>query len=409
MQVSRGSMVFSDVHRLVLDSFRTAKLRFALTALGMAIGTASVILVVTIGLSGKQYVLQELEKLKTNSIELEYSGGGTSGTGQSIYDDYLTLDDERAVDAQLPAVIYSSPVLVMLAPITFGPGVVRDVSVLGVSPQYRNIRNLLLPDGRFFDDFDDSDLCKCAVVTQVFAHARFGSSQWAIGRSFEINDIPFTIIGVFRESVDDLGVSEISDQTILIPFSVARSLSGTGNVKQMYFSVHTMDEVPDAAKEIQRIIVARHRPNSVYKTETLKAVLSTAAQIANALTAVLAMVATVTLTVGGVGIMNIMLANIQDRVREIGIRKALGATHQQIKLQFLTEAIIISLTGGLVGTFVGLTIPLSIRIFTDFSPPITVWSVVVALSASILVGVIFGTVPATRAAQMDPAESLRSE
>jgi len=247
------------------------------------------------------------------------------------------------------------------------------------------------------------------VVTQVFAHARFGSSQWAIGRSFEINDIPFTIIGVFRESVDDLGVSEISDQTILIPFSVARSLSGTGNVKQMYFSVHTMDEVPDAAKEIQRIIVARHRPNSVYKTETLKAVLSTAAQIANALTAVLAMVATVTLTVGGVGIMNIMLANIQDRVREIGIRKALGATHQQIKLQFLTEAIIISLTGGLVGTFVGLTIPLSIRIFTDFSPPITVWSVVVALSASILVGVIFGTVPATRAAQMDPAESLRSE
>jgi putative ABC transport system permease protein len=177
----------------------------------------------------------------------------------------------------------------------------------------------------------------------------------------------------------------------------------------MYFSVHTMDEVPDAAKEIQRIIVARHRPNSVYKTETLKAVLSTAAQIANALTAVLAMVATVTLTVGGVGIMNIMLANIQDRVREIGIRKALGATHQQIKLQFLTEAIIISLTGGLVGTFVGLTIPLSIRIFTDFSPPITVWSVVVALSASILVGVIFGTVPATRAAQMDPAESLRSE
>jgi len=174
MQVSRGSMVFSDVLRLVLDSFRTAKLRFALTALGMAIGTASVILVVTIGLSGKQYVLQELEKLKTNSIELEYSGGGTSGTGQSIYDDYLTLDDERAVDAQLPAVIYSSPVLVMLAPITFGPGVVRDVSVLGVSPQYRNIRNLLLPDGRFFDDFDDSDLRRghsglCARPVRQFA------------------------------------------------------------------------------------------------------------------------------------------------------------------------------------------------------------------------------------------------
>jgi putative ABC transport system permease protein len=406
---TRRPMLFSEVLRLVMDSFRTAKLRFALTALGMVIGTASVILVVTIGLSGKQYVLQELQKLETNSIEVEYAGGGITGTEQSVYDDYLTLDDERAVETQLPGVVYASPVLVMLAPITFGQGVVKDVRILGVSPQYRSIRNLLLPDGRFFDDFDDSARCKCAVVTQVFARERFGSPQSAIGRIFEINGIPFTIIGVFRESVDDLGVSEISDQTILIPFSVGRSLSGSGNVMQMYFSVRTMDEVPGAAKEIQRVIEARHRPNSVYKTETLKEMLATAGQIANALTAVLVLLATVTLAVGGVGIMNIMLANVRERVREIGIRKALGATYQQIKLQFLTEAVIISLTGGLVGTFIGLTIPLSIRLFTDYSPPITVWSVVVALSAAILVGVIFGTVPATRAAQLDPVESLKFE
>ena len=199
------------------------------------------------------------------------------------------------------------------------------------------------------------------------------------------------------------------DQTILIPYSVARYFTGTENVKQIYFSMRTMDEVPDAAKEIMRIIQSRHRPNSVYKAQTLKELLTTAAKIANALTAVLVLVAAVTLAVGGVGIMNIMLANVRSRIREIGIRKAMGATYREIKLQFLAEAVIISLAGGIVGTIVGLAVPLSIRFFTDYALPISGWSVVIALTAATLVGVVFGTVPATRAAQMDPVEALKYE
>ena len=123
----------------------------------------------------------------------------------------------------------------------------------------------------------------------------------------------------------------------------------------------------------------------------------------------LVLVAAVTLAVGGVGIMNIMLANVRSRIREIGIRKALGATYREIKLQFLAEAIIISLAGGLVGCFVGLTVPFSIRLFTDYPLPISLWSVVIALTSATMVGVIFGTVPATRAAQMDPVEALKYE
>jgi len=123
----------------------------------------------------------------------------------------------------------------------------------------------------------------------------------------------------------------------------------------------------------------------------------------------LVMVAAVTLAVGGVGIMNIMLANVRARIREIGIRKALGATHREIKLQFLTEAVLISLTGGLVGSVVGLALPLSIRLFTDYDFPISWLSVLIAMSAATLVGVVFGTVPATRAAQMDPVEALKYE
>jgi putative ABC transport system permease protein len=157
------------------------------------------------------------------------------------------------------------------------------------------------------------------------------------------------------------------------------------------------------------VISARHKPNSVYKAQNLKELLTTAATISDALTAVLILVAAVTLAVGGVGIMNIMLANVRARIREIGIRKALGATYREIKLQFLAEAVIISLVGGIVGSLVGLAVPLSIRIFTDYDLPISGLSVAVALTAATLVGVIFGTVPATRAAQMDPVESLKYE
>ena len=406
---ARHTMLLSEILKLAVDSFRASKMRFALTALGMVIGTASVILVVTIGLTGKQFILSEIQKIGTNSVELEYSGGGSTGTEQVLYNDYLTREDEKAVVAQLPGVMYSSPVLEMHDRIGFGGGVVKDTLVLGVSPQYQHIRNLLVPEGRFLDETDDSAHIKCAVVTEMFAHEMFGSTDAAVGQTFQISGIPFTIIGVFKESVDDFGESEIADQTILIPYSVARYFTGTENVKQIYFSMRSMEEVPDASREIERIVRARHRPNSVYKATNLKELLTMAATIANALTAVLVLVAAVTLAVGGVGIMNIMLANVRSRIREIGIRKALGATYREIKLQFLAEAIIISLTGGVVGTLVGLALPLSVRFFTDYNLPISPWSVVIALAAATLVGVIFGTVPATRAAQLNPVDALKYE
>ncbi|MGD0294847.1 MAG: ABC transporter permease [Terracidiphilus sp.] len=406
---ARQTMVFSEILRLAVDSFRSSKIRFALTALGMVIGTASVILVVTIGLTGKQFILQELQKLETNSVELEYNGGGAMGVERTVFNDYLTREDEKAVLAQLPGVMYSSPVMEMHAPISFGRGVTKDTLVLGVSPQYQQVRNLIMPAGRFLDETDDFAHIKCAVITEKFAHDRFGGPDSAVGQSFEISGIPFTVIGVFRQSVDDMGMSEIQDQTILIPYSVERYFTGTENVKQIYFSMHSMDQVTEAASEIKRIIQARHRPGSVYSVQTLKEVLATAARVADILTAVLFLVSAVTLMVGGVGIMNIMLANVRARTREIGIRKALGATYREIKYQFLAEAVIISLIGGIVGIVVGLAVPLSVRVFTDYDLPISGWSVAIALAAATAVGIFFGTMPATRAAQLDPVEALRDE
>jgi putative ABC transport system permease protein len=406
---ARRTMLLSETLKLAMDSFRASKMRFALTALGMVIGTASVILVITIGLTGQEFVLQELEKIETNAVELEYSGGGATAAERVLYSDSLTRDDEKAVLAQLPGVMYSSPVVGLHDRISFGGGVTKDTLVLGVSPQYQQIRNLLVPVGRFLDDEDDSAHIKCAVVTEPFAKERFGGSDAAVGQTFEIQRIPFTIIGVFKEAVPDFGNSEIEDQTILIPYSVARLFTGTENVRQIYFSMRNMNEVTDAAKEIKRIVQARHRPDSIYKTQTMQEYLTVAASIMRALTLLLVAVSFVTLAVGGVGIMNIMLAGVRSRVREIGIRKALGATRREIKLQFLAEAVIISLTGGIAGTIVGLALPVSVRLFSDFAIPITPWSVVIALTSATLVGVIFGTVPATRAAQLDPVEALKYE
>jgi putative ABC transport system permease protein len=409
LESAKRTMVFSEIVKLAVDSFRTSKVRFALTALGMVIGSASVILVATIGLTGKQYILDELSKIGTNMVDLGYSGGGSAGSNVTINNDFLTHDDELAVQEQVPAVAYSSPLLQDHDRVSFGGGVVKDVLVLGVSPEYKNIRNLVVLTGRFFDDEDEMTHTKVAVVTVPFAIEMFGGADAAINKTFQLRGIPFTIIGTFKESVTTFGSTEIDDETILIPYSVARYFTGTDNVKDIFFSVRDRNDVEEAAREIVSIIRSRHQPNSVYTATTLTAVLTLANKVANALTVLLLLVSAVTLAVGGVGIMNIMLATVRSRIREIGIRKALGATAREIKLQFLIEAVFISLSGGIVGALLGLALPVSARLFTSFNIPISAWSIVIALVTSAAIGIIFGTLPANRAAQLDPVESLKYE
>ena len=401
---AKKTMVLSEIIFLALDSFRTNKVRFALTALGMVMGSASVILVVTIGLTGKQYAVNYIQGIGANMITADYPGGDNGNP------DFLTKDDLTAVADRVPGITGSSPMLQMHDRISFGDGNVKDVLVLGVSPQYRDIRNLVVLSGRFFDDQDAINHSKIAVVTLPFAKNLFGSADAALDQTFSIKGIPFTIIGIFKERVDTYGQMEIATQTILIPYSVARYFTGTDVVKQLFFSVLDFGDVPRARDDIARVIQSRHRANSVYDVQENAALLTTVEKIANILTLVLLLVSAVTLAVSGVGIMNIMLATVRSRIREIGIRKAVGATYREIQLQFLTEAVLISLSGGIVGTLLGLAVPLSVRFFLPaYLIPISPWSVVISLGTAMLVGILFGTVPATRAAQMDPVEALKYE
>jgi putative ABC transport system permease protein len=271
------------------------------------------------------------------------------------------------------------------------------------------VRNLVVLSGRFFDAQDEQAHNKVGVITQKMAEALYGSQEQAIGKVIKLSGLPFTIIGTFRERVDTFGQSEVIDNTMVIPYTVSRYFTDTPTVRQIYFSVADPSMVGPATAQIKRVIQSRHRPESVYNVENLTQLVAVAEKTANALTVVLLLVAAITLLVSGIGIMNIMLATVSARIREIGIRKAIGATNREIRFQFLSEAILISLIGGFVGVIIGLALPFSVRFLTEYRIPISGLSAIVAIVVSSLVGVLFGTVPATRAAKLDPVESLRYE
>jgi putative ABC transport system permease protein len=400
-------LAFSEILNFAYDTFCSNKVRFLLTGLGMVIGTASLILVVTIGLTGKQYVLNLIQGIGANLIYAEYEGGAQRITNTSP--DPLTIDDMKAAREQVPGIVGASPVLDLDERVPVGDGKERDMRILGVYPEYRTVRNLVVVSGRFFDPQDEQAHNKVGLITEKLASELYGSQEAAIGRVIPLSHLPFTIVGTFRERVNTFGESEVTTSTFVIPYSVARYFTESSTVKLIYFSVADPSMVEPVTEQVHRVIQSRHRSESVYNVTNLTQLVTVADKTANALTMVLLAVAAVVLLVSGIGIMNIMLATVSARIREIGIRKALGATNREIRFQFLSEAILISVGGGLLGVIIGLAVPYSVRFLTEYRIPISGLSAIVAIVVSSLVGVLFGTVPAARAAKLDPVESLRYE
>ncbi len=402
----KPKLVFGEILSFAYDTFCSNKVRFLLTSLGMMIGTASLILVVTIGMTGKEYVLNQIQAIGANMIYVEYEGGADRITATTP--DPLTISDLNAVREQVPGIVNASPVVPLDDRVTVN-GKDRDVRLLGVYPEYRWVRNLVVVTGRVFDQQDSQARNKVGIMTTKLAEDLYGSPDAAIGQVVKFSGLPFTIIGTFKEGVETFGQSEVQSNTIIIPYTVSRFFTNTSNVKLIYFSVSDPSLITSATDQIKRVLQARHRPESVYSVQNLTQLLVVASRTANALTMVLLAVSLVVLLVSGIGIMNIMLATVTSRIREIGIRKAIGATNREIQFQFLSEAILISLFGGVVGIVFGLALPFSIRFVSDYRLPISGWSAIVALVVSSAVGILFGTVPASRAAQLDPVESLRYE
>jgi putative ABC transport system permease protein len=323
--------------------------------------------------------------------------------------DYVKMTDVEAVRTQLAAdIVAATGVMSNFDRILIG-GRLQDVKVIGTDQAYQPVRNIVISSGRFLDENDLRVRDKVALLTDHLAERMYGSTAAALRQVIRLYGLQFTVIGTFHEKVETFGQSEVERDTILVPITVLRYFTPVERIDPMYVQVRSPDEVDRVAARVQEILTARHRRGASYRVETMTAILNAAKNISLILSLVLILVSAITLVISGIGIMNIMLVTVTERTREIGVRLAVGASKSEILMQFLTEAMLVSLSGGLIGILVGVAIPLSVQLFADVRIPISPVAIVVAFGVSCLVGLVFGILPANRAARLNPTEALRYE
>ena len=400
-------MFLGEALRFSTQALRANPIRSLLTALGMVIGTASVILVVTISLTSRDYILEQIEGIGSNIIFAYFVTAGETSVAADA--DYIKMADVEAMRQELRSDIVAATGVMSNAAQILIDGRMQDVKVNGSDQDYQAVRNIVIGSGRFLDLGDVTHREKVALLTDHLAERLYGSRTAALNQVIRLYGLPFTVIGTFHEKVETFGQSEVERDTVLIPITVLRYFTRVERIDPLYVQVRAPQEVDRVAGRVQEILEARHRPGARYRVDTLTAILNAAKNISLILSVVLVLVSAITLVISGIGIMNIMLVTVTERTREIGVRLAVGASAQKILLQFLTEAMMLSLSGGLLGILVGVAIPLSVALFADIRIPISWLAIVVAFGVSCLVGLIFGILPANRAAHLSPTEALRYE
>jgi putative ABC transport system permease protein len=399
-------MFLGEALRFSTQALRANPIRSLLTALGMVIGTASVILVVTISLTSRDYILEQIEGIGSNII-FAYSVTGPNSVAADA--DFVKMADVEAIRRELGSdIVAATGVMSNAAQVVIG-GRTQDVKVNGSDQDYQAVRNIVIGSGRFLDLGDVTGREKVALLTDHLAERLYGSRAAAPNQTIRLYGLPFTVIGTFHEKVETFGQSEVERDTVVIPITVLRYFTPVERIDPLYVQVRAPQEVDRVAGRVQEILEARHRPGARYRVDTLTAILNAAKNISLILSVVLVLVSAITLVISGIGIMNIMLVTVTERTREIGVRLAVGASARKILLQFLAEAMMVSLSGGLAGILVGVAIPLSVALFADIRIPISWVAIVVAFGVSCLVGLIFGILPANRAAHLSPTEALRYE
>jgi len=389
------------------------KMRTFLTMLGIIIGVASVIAMLAIGQGSRESIQSNIASLGTNLLTVypfaSSSGGVRMEAGSSVR---LTLEDYNAVATRCPSVMYSSPTVRTSGQLIAG-GKNWRTSVWGVYPDYFSIRNLKIERGNLFTMNDNRSSSKVCIIGQTVANNLFGEDVDPMGKQMRINKIPFKIIGLIAVKGQN-AFGQDQDDIVLAPFSTVqeRMLSITW-VNSILVSAYEEKQIPVATEEITEVLKERHRlgpsedPDFTIRTQA--DISDAATSTSKVLTILLATIASISLLVGGIGIMNIMLVSVTERTREIGIRMGVGARGRDVLLQFLIEALIISLMGGVIGVGLGILASKIIADLMTWPISISVQSILLAFLFSTFIGIFFGWYPARKAASLNPIDALRYE
>ncbi len=394
--------------RFSVQALRANKIRTILTALGLVIGNASVILVVTISTTAREFVLNQIRAIGSNMVYAQYESGNAANP--QVNADFVKLSDVEAVRQQLGDRIVAATGVMNIMTQMRVQGRQEDIQVNGVDQYYPDVRNMALLAGRFIDANDVATRNKAALLTERLARRLYGSQPAAIGQQVKIQNLQFDVIGTFKERTESFGLSELASETVVIPITVLQYFSPVERIDPMYVQARTAEEVAPVTQAVKRLLESRHRAGARYKVENLSAILDAARKIGLVLSVVLMLVSAIALIISGIGIMNIILVTVTERTREIGLRMAVGASRRDVLEQFLTEAVLISVGGGIIGILIGVGIPLAIDfLFPEYAIPISMTAIAVAFIVSLVVGLVFGIIPANRAARLNPTEALRYE
>jgi putative ABC transport system permease protein len=402
-------MNFIEIFKVALEAILSNKVRSGLTMLGVIIGVLAVILLVSIGEGAQVYITKELTGMGTNLLIITPGKTSTSGgfhppSAGTVRK--LTYDDSQALKRR--AWLLSDAV-----PLVFGTGRIkyqnmgRDTMIIGTAPEFQSIRNLFVDSGNFVTQGDVDSKAKIVVLGTKVKGELFGQEN-ALGKAVTLSDARYRVVGVMQKRGTSLGMD--LDDIVFIPVTSGQELFDTDGLFEIIASTPRAEDVDRAISQIKEVLIKRHAHKEDFTIQTQGAMLQTMNTILNVLTAVLGGIAGISLLVGGIGIMNIMLVSVRERTREIGIRKAIGARNSDIMAQFMIEAVTLSGVGGIIGIVLGVGIALLIPMFVTVLPTsVSLWSIVMAFTFSMAVGVFFGVYPARKASLQDPISALRYE
>jgi putative ABC transport system permease protein len=407
-------MNLSEIITEAISTLNLNKMRTGLAVLGIIIGIGSVIALISLGQGSQKAVENQIQSLGANLLTIEPMGqtqGGVRGAfgGGTT----LTLDDALAIQSSsaITTITDVSPELSQRAQVIAGRNN-ANIQIVGVYPSYATVHNVSLAQGSFVSERDVSAMTRVAVVGPQVVSDLFGEAADVVGQTIRINGQLLTIIGV-TTSKGGSGFQN-PDDMIYVPLSTAqKQLFGASYVSSIAVEAKNANVMTQAQNEIGYFLLARHKLSDPTQADfsilSQNDILNTVSQVTGTFTTLLGGIAAISLLVGGIGIMNIMLVTVTERTREVGLRKALGAKKKVITTQFLTEAIILTITGGIFGMLLGIAISYFLSKFLSFPFTIALHSVLLAIGVSGIIGIIFGWYPARKASDLQPIEALRYE